>query len=365
MKDRKVAVNTKNSYNIIISNKQKKMIELFKKLDGVKTIFIVTDDNVAPLYLDELKGTLSAAGFNVLEAVIRAGEGSKNLRTLGKLYDIAVKKGIDRKACIVAFGGGVVGDIAGFFASTFMRGLKFVQVPTTLLAMADSSVGGKTGVNTDFAKNIAGTFYQPCFVFVNTDYLKTLPERQIKNGLSEITKYAFSLDRHFLSWLTRNFKKKDISKIDFEYAVYKACSFKSKIVAKDEYDKKGIREVLNFGHTLAHALETYFNYKKYLHGEAVAKGMVFAGMLSDIIYKRKDLQKTIVQTLKYIYSDIDEPLKINAKKTLDIMRTDKKNFNAKIRFVLLENIGKYKTGCAVDEKIIMECLSEFSLRGAK
>jgi 3-dehydroquinate synthase len=196
------------------------------------------------------------------------------------LYDKALEAGIDRKSCAIAFSGGVIGDIGGFFAATYMRGINFIQIPTTLLAMTDSSVGGKTAFNITNGKNVVRVFYQPKLVWINTYFLKSLPGRQIRNELSEIIKYAFIFDDKFYDYLANLLENEIILSKDFDYMIYKSCSYKAKIVEKDEKETNGLRIVLNFGHTYAHALETATRYKKLLHGEAVGIGMLFAAQLS-------------------------------------------------------------------------------------
>ncbi|MDR2709383.1 MAG: 3-dehydroquinate synthase [Elusimicrobiota bacterium] len=360
MKDSQVKVKLKNHpYNIIISNDRNKLIANFKKLKGVEKIFIITDDAVEPLYLKDLQKLLKGAGFIINSAVIRAGEKSKDIKNLQKLYEAALESSIDRKSCALALGGGVVGDLAGFFASTYMRGIKFVQMPTTLLAMADSAVGGKTAITTGNAKNIAGTFKQPDFVFIDTTFLSSLPLRQMQNGMAEVFKYAFILDRDFYIWFMRFFQKENnLSKMDFNYVVFKCCSFKAEIVCKDEKDINGIREILNFGHTLGHAIETYFNYEKFLHGEGVAIGMLFGGYLSDIVYKKNTIYKSIKELLSFVFADFHVG-KISSGKIIEIMKKDKKTFNHQIRFVLLKAIGKAKSGQNIEDKVLQKYLDKF------
>jgi len=358
----KITVKLKtNPYDIIISESSRDFIVPFKKIAGSRNIFIVTDSNVAKIHLNSFSDILKKAGFKVSSAVITAGEQGKSLKSLSFLYDKALKSGVDRKSCAVALGGGVVGDVAGFFAATYMRGVKFVQVPTTLLAMTDSSVGGKTAVNTSGGKNIAGVFYQPALVWINSFYLATLSERQLRNGLAEVIKHAFIFDRSFYDYIRNAFERGILGAAEFNYMIFKSCSYKARVVEKDEKEVTGHRAVLNFGHTLAHALETYTEYKKFLHGEAVAAGMLYAAKLS--------VDLNICKCQKEIYAQVKELLtdagfkfnfgNMNAAKLLELMKKDKKSVNAALRFVLLKDIGKSVTGVEVKDSAALKTLKEF------
>ncbi|MDR2425686.1 MAG: 3-dehydroquinate synthase [Endomicrobium sp.] len=348
-----------NPYDIIISEREYDFLFSFRKYIKSKSIFIITDTAVAKLHLNSFEKMLRKAGYVCKSAIIKAGETGKNLKSLSFLYDKALACGIDRKSCVIAFGGGVVGDVVGFFAGTYMRGIALVQVPTTLLAMTDSSIGGKTAINTSGGKNIAGVFYQPLFVWINTSYLSTLPAGHIRNGMAEIIKYALTFDKNFYDYLLSLFSKGFISLKDFDYMIYKSCTFKAAIVEKDEKETKGLREVLNFGHTLAHALETYTDYKKFLHGEAVAAGMLFAALLSYKLTKCK--KETFIKTniiLKEAGFNFNLSA-MNAEKLAVLMTRDKKSIEGKIRFVLLKDIGKSVCGIIADSKKILKILKNY------
>ncbi|MDR1195312.1 MAG: 3-dehydroquinate synthase [Endomicrobium sp.] len=348
-----------NSYNIIIDPNEKDFLLSFRQYVKSKSVFIVTDTNVAKLYLKNLEKILNEAGYDCKSAVIKAGETGKNLKSLSFLYDKALACGIDRKSCAIALGGGVVGDVAGFFAATYMRGIGLVQVPTTLLAMTDSSVGGKTAVNTAGGKNIAGVFYQPKLVWINASYLSTLPARHIRNGMAEIIKYALTFDENFYAYLLDLISKGFISLKDFDHMIYKSCAFKAAVVEKDEKETKGLREILNFGHTLAHALETYTEYKKFLHGEAVAAGMLFASFLS---YKLNLCKKETFLKTETILKEAGFDFSLsamNAEKLAALMTRDKKAVGGKIRFVLLKDMGKALNGIVVDNKKAVKFLGDF------
>jgi 3-dehydroquinate synthase len=348
-----------NPYKITISGNIKDLTDALSARCKSKNLFVISDANVAKLHLSGLLKELRRANFNVKSAIIPAGETGKNLETLSFLYDKALKDGIDRKSSVIALGGGVTGDSAGFFAATYMRGIKFVQIPTTLLAMTDSSVGGKTAVNAGGGKNIAGVFYQPSFVWINPLYLSTLDQRQLKAGFAEIAKYAFTFDREFYSYLLNLFENGYIEEKDFEYIIRKSCSFKARIVEKDELETEGLREVLNFGHTLAHAVETYTGYKKYLHGEAVAVGMLFAARLSSAL---KFCPKETYEKVRELLSRarlIFKLGKMNADKLMKLMKKDKKSVSSKLRFVLLKGVGKFQTGVFVEDSLVKKQLISF------
>lgn len=358
MKNLKVKLKN-NSYSINISERERDFLLSFRQIAKSKTVFVVTDKNVAKLHLNDFIKILEKAGFSCKTAVVESGESGKSIKSLSSLYDKALAFGIDRKSCVIALGGGVVGDVAGFFAATYMRGIGFIQVPTTLLAMTDSSVGGKTAVNISGGKNIAGVFYQPLAVWINTNYLSTLPERQIRNGIAEVIKYALTFDKKFYEYLKKLFAGGIISAEDFDRIIYKSCSYKAAVVEKDEKEINGLREILNFGHTLAHALETYTGYKAFLHGEAVAAGMLFAAELS---YKLKTCKKEAYLKTKEIIEEAGFNFNLknmDASQLTSLMTKDKKSVSGNIRFVLLKDIGKAVSGVVVNKKTIEQSLKVF------
>lgn len=349
----------KNSYSILLSDSYKGSLSFFKKFVPNKKIFIVCDDNVAKLYLKDFESFMKENKFNLFSFVFSAGEKYKNLKTVENMYDFALSAGMDRQYTVVALGGGVVGDTAGFFAATYMRGLNFVQFPTTLLAMVDSSIGGKTGVNIKTGKNIVGAFYQPKFVFINTSFLKTLPGSHIKNGMAEVIKYAISFDNIFFNYLLKVFNKGILSNKEFYYIISKCCKYKANVVSKDEKEKLGIREFLNFGHTFAHALETITEYKKYLHGQAVAVGMLF---IADLAFNIKFIDN---KTKKQIYQIVEAAgfvkpkLNFNLNKFFSLMKKDKKSVSKKIKFVLPKKIGNVVSKQEVSDETVLKTLKEF------
>ena len=294
---------------------------------------IVSNETVAPLYLDQLKANLS--GKTVASIELPDGEAFKTTDTLHLVLDKLVSMGASRDTTVIALGGGVVGDVAGFAAASYMRGIGFVQVPTTLLAQVDSSVGGKTGINHAQGKNLIGAFYQPGVVLIDTGTLKTLPDRELKAGLAEVIKYGAIADVAFLGWIEENLDdllEGDVSAL--AYAIERSCAIKAEVVAEDERET-GRRAILNFGHTFGHAIENCLGYGEWLHGEAVAAGMVMAVELSDIEASQSQRLTTLIERAGL---PIAAP-QIGSQKLLQAMSRDKKVHKQEIRFVLLRELG--------------------------
>jgi 3-dehydroquinate synthase len=294
---------------------------------------VVSDDTVAPLYLDALKRNLSA---NTIHSINLAdGEAHKTLASVESVIDALVSAQANRDTTVIALGGGVIGDIAGFAAASYMRGVAFVQVPTTLLAQVDSSVGGKTGVNHPDGKNLIGAYHQPRLVLVDTDTLATLPERELRAGLAEVIKHAAIADAGFFQWLEANIGKLlEREPGALAHAIQRCCEIKAGVVAEDEREK-GKRAILNFGHTFGHAIENCLGYGEWLHGEAVAAGMVMATELSDI----DDEDAKRVRKLIGAAGLPVRPPDIEAGDLRRAMGMDKKVRNKQLRFVLLQSIG--------------------------
>jgi 3-dehydroquinate synthase len=309
-----------------------------------KKICVVTDQTVAKLYLVKLMKALEEAGLNACPPVILPpGESTKNFHQLQYTVEKCLSYKLDRKSTLIALGGGVVGDIAGFAASIIMRGIGFVQMPTTLLSQVDSSVGGKTGINTALGKNLVGTFYHPKIVLIDTDILKTLPLRELKAGYAEILKYALINDPAFFDWLEQN--GKTVLEGDAgaqKYAIDVSCRAKAAIVEEDEHERKDIRALLNLGHSFGHALEALGGYDgRLLHGEAVGIGMLLAhefsrqlGLCSpeDVERVRAHLLKTGLMT--------EPPFKVTGTQLLERMKGDKKNRDDQITLILSRGIGQ-------------------------
>lgn len=294
---------------------------------------VVTNETVGPLYLDKLRGNLAS---KTVEAIaLPDGEQFKTTDTLHKVLDKLVEVGANRDTTVVALGGGVVGDIAGFAAASYMRGVGFVQVPTTLLAQVDSSVGGKTGINHPQGKNLIGAFYQPGVVLIDTDTLQTLPERELKAGLAEVIKYGAIADAGFLGWLEENVDALLTGDAQaLAYAIQRSCELKAEVVAEDERET-GRRAILNFGHTFGHAIENSLGYGELLHGEAVAIGMVMAADMSVIDQaERERLRELLIRAGLPV-----DPPAVGAQRLFDAMGLDKKVAGKQLRLVLLRQTG--------------------------
>jgi 3-dehydroquinate synthase len=306
---------------------------------GGERAAIVTNTVVGPLYLDALAQSLRAAGKRVTNIVLPDGEEEKNWENLQRIYDGLLAEQCDRKTTIIALGGGVVGDMAGFAAATYMRGVPFVQVPTTLLAQVDSSVGGKTGINHPLGKNMIGAFYQPRAVIADTATLNTLPPRELSAGLAEVIKHGAIIDAPFFDWIETNIGRLMARDPDaLAYAIRRSCEIKADVVRQDEREG-GLRAILNFGHTFGHAIESGMGYGQWLHGEAVGCGMVMAADLSHrlgyIDAVARDRVAALVQAagLPHVAPDL-EPAR-----WLELMQIDKKNEGGQIRFILLKPLG--------------------------
>ncbi len=294
---------------------------------------IVSNDTVAPLYLEALIANL--AGYSVESISLPDGEVHKTVSAVESVIDKLVECRANRDTTVIALGGGVVGDIAGFAAASYMRGVDFIQVPTSLLAQVDSSVGGKTGVNHARGKNLIGAFHQPQIVLIDTDTLSSLPDRELRAGLGEVIKHGVAVDAEFFDWLEINMDAllaKD--SVALGHAIQRSCEIKSQVVVEDEREA-GRRAILNFGHTFGHAIEHCQGYGEWLHGEAVASGMVMAAMLSDI--EKDDLSRLVDLTRRAGLPV--QPPKIGADAMMSAMGMDKKVLRKELRFVLLKKLG--------------------------
>ncbi|MGF1613548.1 MAG: 3-dehydroquinate synthase [Gammaproteobacteria bacterium] len=305
-----------------------------------KRVAIVTNNTVGPLYLDRLSQTLTSAGVAVTPIVLPDGEAYKDWPTLNVIFDELLRTRAERKTTLMALGGGVIGDMTGFAAACYQRGVPFIQVPTTLLAQVDSSVGGKTGINHPLGKNMIGAFYQPRVVLADTDTLNTLPPRELSAGLAEVIKYGLIRDRAFFQWLEANMEKLRVLDTDAtRHAIYRSCAIKAQVVAEDEREG-GIRAMLNLGHTFGHAIEAGMGYGHWLHGEAVAAGMVLA---ADASRRKHWLTEVDVERIRALVRRAglpDTAPDLGEDTYLDYMRHDKKVEAGTIRFVLLKEIGQ-------------------------
>jgi 3-dehydroquinate synthase len=327
------------SYPIFIGESLISKAELFTPYIKGKQVMIVTNTTVAPLYLEKVKSALSQ--FDVDEVILPDGEEYKNLETLNLIFDALLTKRHNRTTTLIALGGGVVGDMTGFAASCYQRGVDFIQVPTTLLSQVDSSVGGKTAVNHPMGKNMIGAFYQPKAVIADISVLNTLPQRELSAGIAEVVKYGLICNNHFYQWLGDNMEA--LASYDtkaLSTAVELSCLDKAAVVAQDEREG-GIRAILNFGHTFGHAIETNQGYGVWLHGEAVAAGMVMA---SDLSWRLGNISQQDVHDLQALLKRAQlpcvPPINMSNQNFIDLMQVDKKVLDGKLRLVLLSSIGE-------------------------
>ncbi len=327
------------SYQIYIANG---LLDELPEQTWARRVTIVTNDVVAPLYLDRLVASLENVGAGTAAVVLPDGEAHKNWESLNLIYDHLLASRCDRTTPIVALGGGVIGDLAGFAAASYQRGVPFIQVPTTLLSQVDSSVGGKTGINHPRGKNMIGAFWQPRMVVADTDTLKTLPDRELSAGLAEVIKYGLIRDLPFLEWLEANMGRLMAREGDaLAYAIKRSCANKAEVVAGDELEtaKDGGRALLNLGHTFGHAIETGMGYGEWLHGEAVAAGTMMAVDLSRRLGWLSDAD---VERVQRLFERAKLPIRgpaLGADRYLDLMGHDKKVIAGQMRLVLLRKLG--------------------------
>jgi len=321
---------------------------------------IISDRNVVPLYGRKVEASLARAGFEPTVLAVPAGETAKSFKTVQACYDQLAAKRLERKSFIVALGGGVVGDLAGFVAATYLRGVAFVQVPTTLLAQVDSSVGGKVGVNLKAGKNLVGSFYQPRLVLCDLNTLATLPVRELRAGLAEVIKYGIIYDAALFRRLERDLPKllrRDANTL--AAVVARCCEIKAEVVRQDETES-GLRAILNFGHTLGHALEAISHYGKYLHGEAISIGQVAAAGLSRQVLA---LPGGHVTRITHLLEEAGLPTEAKLSRPqqqqlLNAMKLDKKVSRGEVKFVLAKRIGKVEFGCSVPQAMVQKAAAE-------
>jgi 3-dehydroquinate synthase len=306
---------------------------------GGKKVAIVTNTTVAPLYLDRVAAPLRAAGRDVVEIILPDGEEHKNWQSLMLVFDALLANKCDRKTTLIALGGGVIGDLTGYAAASYMRGVPFVQIPTTLLAQVDSSVGGKTGINHPLGKNMIGAFYQPRAVLADTGTLSTLPDRELSAGLAEVIKHGAILDSAFFDWIEANIDRlvaRDPAALS--HAIARSCEIKAEVVRKDEREG-GLRAVLNFGHTFGHAIEAGLGYGVWLHGEAVGCGMV---MEADLSRRLGLVDDATVERVRALVAAAGLPVTapdLGIERWIELMEVDKKNEGGAIKFILLKPLG--------------------------
>jgi 3-dehydroquinate synthase len=334
-----------NSYNITIDD--------LINLNFNSKVVIVTNTTIKKLHLDFLLSKISALQIDTI--AIKDGEQYKNIDTINQILDFCFDKKLNRSSVLIAFGGGVVGDMTGFCASIYQRGIDFVQIPTTLLSQVDASVGGKTGINNKYGKNLIGAFYQPKAVYIDSFFLNTLPKREFNAGVAEIIKMAVCFDKEFFSWLENNTldNKKNIN-----IAIEKSVNIKAKVVSQDEKEK-GIRACLNYGHTFGHIVENETSYKTYLHGEAVGIGIVMANALS---VKLNLINKNEATKIENLLKKYNIPTKYNIKDINNFYNNfflDKKALDNDIKFILPIGIGDCEIKNNIKKDIIIDVLGQF------
>ena len=347
------------SYPIVIGSSLLGIPATYQNLPSAQTVLIVTNITVAPLYAAQLQAALQSRYSRVLLLALPDGEANKNWHTLQLIFDALLANGCDRKTILFALGGGVVGDMTGFAAASYMRGIPFVQLPTTLLAQVDSSVGGKTAINHPLGKNMIGAFYQPELVVCDLDVLRTLPRRELSAGLAEIIKYGPIADMAFFSWIENYLPDLLASEPSaLAHAIQRSCEIKANVVGQDEREQ-GLRAILNFGHTFGHAIESGMGYGKWLHGEGVGCGMVMAAHLSQRLGL---VDMTFVERLTHLIEHAGLPVKgpvldtkDNAGRYLELMRIDKKSEAGDIRFVVIGPPGSASVRAA-PEALVREVI---------
>lgn len=345
-----------NSYDIVIGSHLPLGPLMRQALPKGKDLLVVSNETVAPLYLAKVISALQSEGFKVKSCILPDGECYKNIESYMQIMTALLEEGFGRDCCLVALGGGVVGDITGFAASSYQRGVDFVQIPTTLLAMVDSSVGGKTAINHPMGKNMIGAFYQPKIVLSDLEFLKTLPEREVAAGMAEVIKYGVIMDEAFFEYLEQ---AKSVVGLDLGYVVKRCCECKAYVVGQDEKEK-GLRALLNYGHTFGHAIEVGMGFGNYLHGEAVAVGMLIAAYVA--LKSGKGLTEEQYQRICAILPGYKLPTtipsKLSAQDFIAHMRHDKKVKQGKINYVLPSAIGKSAVFNDLSDETIVELISQ-------
>ncbi len=320
---------------------------------------LVTNETLAPLYLDKVRGLLEQAGVKVDTVILPDGEKFKSLAVLDTVFTALLEKPHGRDTTLIALGGGVVGDLTGFAAASYQRGVRFIQVPTTLLSQVDSSVGGKTAVNHPLGKNMIGAFYQPASVVVDLDCLNTLPKRELASGLAEVIKYGIILDAAFFSWLEDNLDA--LLALDgkaMAYCIRRCCELKAEVVAADERES-GLRALLNLGHTFGHAIEAEMGYGNWLHGEAVSAGMVMAARTAFRLgqFSEADVQR-VIRLLQRAGLPVTGPREMSADAYMPHMMRDKKVLGGELRLVLPQAIGKSEVRGGVPHDVVLSAIAD-------
>ncbi|MCM8785875.1 MAG: 3-dehydroquinate synthase [Candidatus Omnitrophica bacterium] len=357
----KIKVNLyKNSYFIYLNYSLEKIGTKIRNENIGNKVVVLSDENIYPVYGKVVKESVERIGKKVNVIIIRPGEKEKNFKTVINIIKDLVNLNINRDDLILNLGGGVISDIGGFVASIYMRGIKYVNVPTTLLAQVDASIGGKTGINMEKGKNLVGSFYQPYFVYIDFNTLLSLPYHEIKQGISEIIKYGVIKNKKIFEKVEDTDPKQ--IKNDYEFLIGESIKIKVSVVEKDEKEEKGLREILNFGHTLGHGIEIS-DVRKFSHGDAVFLGMIGESYIS---YKIGIGEKEIYKRIKDLgekFKLLNSFDKIDFDKIIEFLKHDKKVKKGRLRFVLPERIGKVRIGVEVDENEVLKILKEMKNNG--
>lgn len=349
-----------NPYNIDVAPGQLSNLgDKVKQLNIGKKILVISNPEIFNYYGETTLKSLKNAGFEVNYHLIRAGESYKNLHSITKIYDTALNHRLERSSTMVALGGGVIGDMTGFAAATWLRGINFIQIPTSLLAMVDASVGGKTGVNHPQGKNLIGAFYQPKLVYIDPLVLKTLPEREFRAGMAEVIKYGIIWDQDLFSQLENASRLDNLESISEDLLntiITRSCQAKADVVSQDEKEA-GLRAILNYGHTIGHAIESLTNYDTFVHGEAVAIGMVAAGKiaLSLKLWTETEAQRQY-QLIEKTGLPTQIPNHLNVDSIIEILQSDKKVKAGKVNFILPTQIGKVIITDQVSSELLKELI---------
>ncbi|MGK0297072.1 MAG: 3-dehydroquinate synthase [Gammaproteobacteria bacterium] len=346
------------SYPIFIGQGILEKSEYYSDLLNTQQVMIVTDSVVEKLYLTQVMEALQ--GVQVITHILPVGEDQKNLESMNQIVTLLLNNKFNRTCCLIALGGGVIGDLTGFSAACYQRGVKFLQIPTTLLAQVDSSVGGKTAVNHKAGKNMIGAFHQPVGVITDVNVLQSLPDRELSAGLAEVIKYGLIRDYEFFQWLEDNIDDLKNRQYDaLSFAIKRSCINKAEVVAIDETEK-GLRATLNLGHTFGHAIETGLNYKRWLHGEAVAMGMIMASHMSFLQgWLNKDDMNRIQKLIAKAGLPKKLPDELLGTNLRELMSVDKKASHGKIKLVLLKSIGEAIVTDSFQESYLQETISHF------
>ncbi len=345
------------SYPITIGENLLSQFEHFKLHSGQR-VLVVTNDTIAPIYLQHLLDMLEAHGVKTDSVIVPDGEQYKTMETWNQILTALLANNHTRSSILVALGGGVIGDVAGFAASAYQRGIKFIQVPTTLLSQVDSSVGGKTAINHPLGKNMIGAFYQPQSVVIDINCLKTLPQRELSAGLAEVIKYGIIMDSAFFNWLETHID--DLLNLDVDalsYCIYRCCELKAQVVAADETEQD-MRAILNLGHTYGHAIEAELGYGNWLHGEAVSVGMLMAAQTAKLLglLADKDIER-IKNLLIKAKLPVKRPEQMAIESYIPHMLRDKKVISGKLRLVIPTKIGQVEVMDGIEKSVVLESIN--------